>query len=456
MFRGDSTRDTRGSSLDGLMTAPRRIPRRRLLVTSIMAAPLLAIGSLTAAALAQPAGGEDPVPAAAFRFGEQAARDLAKGRMWSGPRSAAALARDATRRDLVALMQRVLGLPAGAAGTAWRDIAPDDPLGKAARRAVERGWLTAPGGTVQLDAPLTGHDANRAWTLGLGMGRAVARLGRFADGSGRRFALPDGFATAIVAREAGLRRNYPASDDVLERHDSQPLRMADLALMAARGRYIRRNGPSASVRALQAFRIPAVDPALVPTVQRALSQVGSPYVWGGEWTDPASPLDRQAAGGFDCSGLIWFVWHTGDRAAETSLIIPQGRTTYTMNVDRRGARIAWQRAQAGDLVFFGGAGRKTPLNRASHMGMSLGNKWMIHSSGGRGGVTISYLPTYWRAGLMNARSFRAAPGTPATPGQPVTTTPAPVAPVPAPPPGTPQAPAPPAPSPGAPQAPAPA
>ena len=73
MFRGDSTRDTRGFSLDGLMTAPRRIPRRRLLVTSIMAAPLLAIGSLTAAALAQPAGGEDPVPAAAFRFGERAA-----------------------------------------------------------------------------------------------------------------------------------------------------------------------------------------------------------------------------------------------------------------------------------------------------------------------------------------------------------------------------------------------
>lgn len=437
------------------MTGPRRIPRRRAVVTTIIAAPVLAIGTLTAAALAQPAPGEGPAPAAAFRFAEKPARDLARARMWAGPTDAATLARDATRRELVMLLQPVLGLPAGAIGAPWRDIAADDPQGQAARRAVERGWLTAPAGSVSLDAPLTGWDAQRAWTLGLGMGRAVARLGRFTDGAGRRFALPEGFATTIVAREAGLRRNYPTSLDVLERHDSQPLRLADLVLMAARGRTIRRTGPPAAARALQAFRIPAVDPVFVPTVQRALSLVGHPYVWGGEWPDPNSPLDPQAAGGFDCSGLVWYVWRTGDRAAEASINVPSGRTTYTMNVGNRGARIAWQRAQAGDLVFFGGAGRRTPLARASHMGISLGNKWMIHSSGGRGGVTISYLPTYWPAGLMNARTFRVTGATPAVPEQPTGTTPAPVEP----PPGAPQAPAPPPPAPvapGTPQAPAPA
>lgn len=455
MFRGNRHPGPHGSSLVHLMTAHRRTTRRRMVIGSIIAAPLLAIGTLTAAALAQPATGDAPVAPKAFRFAEHPARALAKARMWNGPTDAATLARDATRRDLVSLMQPVLGLPAGALGSPWRDIAPDDPLGKAARRAVERGWLTAPGGTVSLDGPATGWDANRAWVLGLGMNRAVARLGRFADGAGRRYQLPEGFAAAIVAREAGLRRNYPTGDDALERHDSQPMRLADLVLMASRGRSIRRRGTPRAVRALQAFRIPAVDPVFVPTVQRALLQVGSPYVWGGEWTDPNSPLDPQAAGGFDCSGLVWFVWYTGDRAVETAITVPRGRTTYTMNVDRRGARIAWQRAQAGDLVFFGGAGRKTPLNRASHMGISLGNKWMIHSSGGRGGVTISYLPTYWPAGLMNARSFRVTGDTPAVPEQPVTTAPAPVAPAPAPAPSAPQAPAPAEPSPGAPQAPAP-
>lgn len=412
------------------MMAPRRPQRRGAIVATTIAAPLIAIGSLTAVALAQPAPGE-PVPTAAFRFAEEAARDLAKSKAWSGPTDAPTLARDATRRELVVLMQRVLGLPAGPTGSPWMDVAPDDPQGAAARRAVQRGLLTAPGGAVSLDAPLTGTDANRAWTLGLGMGAAVARLGRFQDGAGRRFTLPAGFATSITAREAGLRRNYPASDDLLERHDSQPMRLADLVLMAARGKAIRRSGPPASVRALQAFRIPAIDPVFVPTVQRALALVGNPYVWGGEWLDQNSPLDPQAAGGFDCSGFVWYVWNTGDRAAEAAINMPSGRTTYTMNVGKRGKRIAWQSARAGDLVFFGEGGRRTPLNQASHMSMSLGNRWIIHSSGGRGGLSISWLPTYWPSGLMNARSFRVSDVTPVAPDQPTTTVPTPTTPEPA-------------------------
>lgn len=235
--------------------------------------------------------------------------------------------------------------------------------------------------------------------------------------------------------------------------------------MASRARYIRRYGIPASARALQGFRIPAIDPIFVPTVQRALALVGNPYVWGGEWLDQNSPLDPQAAGGFDCSGFVWYVWHTGDRAAEAQINMPSGRTTYTMNVGKRGKRIPWQKARAGDLVFFGSSGLRTPLGQASHMAMSLGNKWIIHSSGGRGAISITYLPTYWTSGLMNARSFRVDATTPAAPDQPTTappatTTPEPVTPAPLPTPGSgaPQAPAPspqPGGSPGAPQAPAP-
>ena len=38
---------------------------------------------------------------------------------------------------------------------------------------------------------------------------------------------------------------------------------------------------------------------------------------------------------FDCSGFVYWVWHNGDRAAEASLNVPDGRTTYTMNVGKR-------------------------------------------------------------------------------------------------------------------------
>ena len=445
------------------MTSSRRISRRRALLAATVATPLVAIGSLTAIAIAQPPA--DRRVAQSFAFGQDAARELTKARAWTGPVNALELQRDATRRELVVLMTSVLGLPKGPTGAPWRDIAADDPQGAAAKAAFAKGWLAPAGDAMALDAPVSGSDANRAFTLGLGMAKAVARMGQFTDGAGRAFTLPDGFATSITAREAGLRRNYPSSDDQYERPDSQPLRLADLLLMASRGRYIRRNGIPSSVRALQGFRIPPVDPIFVPTVQRALSLVGNPYVWGGESLDTTSPLDPQAAGGFDCSGLVWYVWHTGDRAAEAQINMPSGRTTYTMNVGKRGKRIAWQAAQAGDLVFFGSGGRRTPLDQASHMSISLGNKWIIHSSGGRGGVSITYLPTYWPSGLMNARSLRVDATTPAAPDQPATappptTTPEPVTPAPITTPGTgaPQAPAPPpqpSPAPGAPQAPAP-
>lgn len=422
--------------------------RRVALIAAVVLAPVGVVGSLTAVALAQPAPGDGPVPSAAFRYAQEAARDLAKAKVWGGEVDAVALSRDATRRDLVRLMRGVMKTPDGATGAQWRDVTPDDADGVAARFILAKGWLQpAAAGNVALDQPLTGAEANRAWTMALGMSRAIKTMSNFRDGSGRRFTLPPGFATAITAREAGLRRNYPASDEALERHDNQAIRLADLVLMAARGRAIRSSGIPSSVRSLEHFAIPKIEPAVAPLIQRALSLVGYPYVWGGEATDLNANADPQAAAGFDCSGFVYWVWHNGDRAAEASLNVPDGRTTYTMNVGNKGVKVPWRKAQAADLVFFGDRGPKTPDAQASHTSIALGNKWIIHSSGGRAGVSITFLPTYWPAGIQDARSYRAsttppAAATPTTPATPVTSTPAPIQVPAAPATGTPQAPAP--------------
>jgi len=417
------------------------------LIATVVLTPVVAAGSLTAVALAQPAAGDGPVPSAAFKFAQQAATDLTQARLWRGETDAAAMGRDSTRRDLVRLLQTVLDLPRGATQRQWRDIAPDDPDGVAARVVVAKGWLpSAPGRTVALDQPLTGAEANRAWTLGLGMEKAVKVMSGFRDGAGRRFARPPGFATAITAREAGLRRNYPATDEALERTDAQPMRLADLVLMASRANAIRGNGIPSSVRSLENFRIPAVPAAVVPLIQRAFSLVGYPYVWGGEATDLNPGADPQAAPGFDCSGFVVWVWPDESRAAEASLNVPDGRTTYTMNVGKKGVKVPWRKAKAANLVFFGSRGPKTPDAEASHTSIALGNKWIIHSSGGRAGVSITYLPTYWPAGIQDARDYSTGGGgpvttTPTTPTVPTTpSVPVPVAPTP----GTPQTPQPPA------------
>ncbi len=402
--------------------------RRVAIVAAITLAPAVVAGSLTAVALAQPAPGDGRVPSVAFRFAQKAAGGLAKAHLWAGEVDATALSRDATRRDLVRLMQSVLHLPGGAISAQWRDVAPDDADGTAARYVIARAWLpAADASAAALDQPLTGTEANRAWTLGLGMRKAINVMGHFRESSGRTFTLPPGFATAITAREAGLRRNYPASDEALERTDAQPIRLADLVLMAARGRAIRSSGIPSSVRALERFAIPAIDASVTPLVQRALSLVGYPYVWGGEAPDLNPNADPQAAAGFDCSGFIYWVWHTGDRAAEASLNVPDGRTTYTMNVGTTGAKIPWKSAQPADLIFFGARGPKTRDREASHMGIALGNKWILHSSSGRAGVSITYLPTYWPAGIQNARTFRASAVPPTTATSPITTTSVPIA-----------------------------
>ena len=39
----------------------------------------------------------------------------------------------------------------------------------------------------------------------------------------------------------------------------------------------------------------------------ALRYAGMPYIWGGTSPNPQSPLGSPVAGGFDCSGFVWWV-----------------------------------------------------------------------------------------------------------------------------------------------------
>lgn len=112
--------------------------------------------------------------------------------------------------------------------------------------------------------------------------------------------------------------------------------------------------------------------------QFALQFVGYPYVYGEE-----SP-----AYGFDCSGLVYYVFGDvfGYDVCRTS----------SEQYDYDGVYVRKADLQPGDLVFFstnGGA-------YATHVGIYIGDSEFVHASNERVGVTVSslnsdYYTTYW-------------------------------------------------------------
>jgi cell wall-associated NlpC family hydrolase len=118
----------------------------------------------------------------------------------------------------------------------------------------------------------------------------------------------------------------------------------------------------------------------VEVVMQALGQLGTPYVWGG-----ASPHT-----GFDCSGLVAYVYR---QAAQFAL----PRITYDQA--RAGRPIGLGEVRPADLVFF-----NTMRRDFSHVGIFIGEERFVHAPAARGVVRIEHIRAdYWRERYNGAR-----------------------------------------------------
>jgi cell wall-associated NlpC family hydrolase len=114
-------------------------------------------------------------------------------------------------------------------------------------------------------------------------------------------------------------------------------------------------------------------------IQNAFSLLGTPYRWGGNSPD----------GGFDCSGLVGYVFRTIgiDLPRVSRAMAGQGT-----KVDSRDA------LAEGDLVFFGRRGH------VDHVGIYIGNGQFLHAPRTGRDVTVSSLTTgYWAQKYLEAR-----------------------------------------------------
>jgi cell wall-associated NlpC family hydrolase len=111
----------------------------------------------------------------------------------------------------------------------------------------------------------------------------------------------------------------------------------------------------------------------------ALQFRGTPYRLGG--TEPE--------GGFDCSGLVHYVY------ARYGIAVPRDvRSQYEV-----GTRIVEEDIQPGDLLFF-----ETEGSGASHVAIAISSRQFVHAPNSRGVVRVEMLTSdYWSSRYLGAR-----------------------------------------------------
>jgi cell wall-associated NlpC family hydrolase len=109
----------------------------------------------------------------------------------------------------------------------------------------------------------------------------------------------------------------------------------------------------------------------------AHSYIGVPYVFGGR-----SPK------GFDCSGLVWYVYR------QHGIDLP----TSSAKQARVGEHVDRDELLPGDLVFFQSSGS------IDHVGLYVGGNKMIHAPGkGRKVVKVNIASKYYRQHFVGGR-----------------------------------------------------
>ena len=120
-------------------------------------------------------------------------------------------------------------------------------------------------------------------------------------------------------------------------------------------------------------------------VQAGMDAIGTPYVFGGQ--DPDD--------GFDCSGLVAFVYKE-----IAGLDLPR-RATDQRN---EGKKVGRDNLEPGDLVFFATTRRK---NVVSHVGIYIGDQKFVHAPSRGSSVRVDDMESnaYWSKRYLGARAY---------------------------------------------------
>lgn len=99
-------------------------------------------------------------------------------------------------------------------------------------------------------------------------------------------------------------------------------------------------------------------------IEFAKNMMGFPYLWGGT-----------SVKGFDCSGYMKTIFFMN------GLILPRDANQQALVGDEVELDEEFSKVKAGDLIFFGRRGNEMRPERITHVGIYIGDKKFLHSSG---------------------------------------------------------------------------
>jgi hypothetical protein len=323
---------------------------------------------------------------------------------WMRDRKAAADGRYAfepDRRESRRLFARALIRAFGTglqqdASLSFPDLPSDDPFFSFANAAVTAGWMeTDQDGSFRPSEPVTTREVHRAIVLAIGFGDLAAGADALHLRDGTSIATPKDFGTLLIGMRIGLRYNH--GDESLDVGPDDALSRAEVAWSLFRAA-TRPTWLHDSLSPYATMTLPNLTPKMQRVVSFAVRFVGYPYVWGGDWNEPTPSgycCGYQPVGGFDCSGLTWWImkravsdWDPTPPRDYAGWDLAQ-RTSAPMAA--AGERVRWDDTRPGDLLFYDGNDDGT----VDHVDTFIGGGWAIDSGGSNAGVTITWVSGNW-------------------------------------------------------------
>lgn len=136
-----------------------------------------------------------------------------------------------------------------------------------------------------------------------------------------------------------------------------------------------------------------VAPDTAAVVRTALNLMGRPYLWGGT-----------SIKGLDCSGFTKTIYLT------CGLILSRDASQQVLQGTEIPAESVWRKLLPGDLLFFGNKATAEKAERATHVGMYIGNSEFIQSSVSYASVSVNSLDStrsgfkpYYRNNFLHVR-----------------------------------------------------